>query len=1008
MSKKIFYTLITVSVIFLTIGMFTSHNIKMATVVDKGKFSLSKENVENDEVVQLDGTWAFYPNILISPDEQLTKYEANRVDVAVPHDNWPDYVKANEEGIEVGTYAIEVEVPTDGEYALYIQRIRQVNEVFINGKSNGLKGNPSKIVSYLNAENDEKYVVVGHSENQTLHIMIRVTNGLFESAGITNSVQFGTKKAVQSEYRAKILVEVFTLVACVVMGLIYIVSYWQNRKRLEELYFGLFILFFGAYISLLGQKLFFYVFPYLDYIWQKNFQLLFASIMSVCFTYFIEQIYPEKLSKNMRRMIIGLVILQCAIFYILFIYTKGNIEYSLLKRVEHVLTFTTMIVLIYNLTILIRMVVSRVKESTYIVMVFIAFLLYYGTILFTYLTNIQIDYLRLFQFLFLLGSFSALLSYRANAAYERAEALSKELLIHNEMKDEFLIKTSHELRTPLNGILNISKTLMEGVQGPLKREQQENVMLIHNISQRMTHLVDELLYSSSYVTGELGVSKRAVCVEIVKDVMEEVRYVIPRSKRLELRCELKDNLPPMYTDELRLKQVLYNLLTNAVKYSTYGEIVVKGTKIGEVIQLQVIDQGIGISAQDLTHIFDSFYRAKQTQGAEGLGLGLSITKNIVETLNGTISVESKVGIGSVFTVTMPIATDEQIEGVLEREKIIEGFMLPLPFKQLGVGKTILVVDDSHVNLKVLIDMLGKQDYSIIAVDNGEDALDYVKNEKIDIMVVDLMMRGMSGYELCKEVRKLYDVLELPIIVLTAVTKHTDLLMSLQVGANDYMQKPIVMDELNIRLESLVAMKHSAQEAVEAEMNYLYAQITPHFIYNTLNTIIALSYTDASKMREALECLSTYFRAKLSVHYRHSYVPIENEIELVKAYLYIEQLRFGHRLEVAYDIDEEIELQLPALTIQPIVENAVFHGISKRKEGGTVKITVKRDGDFITIIVADNGVGIPQATQKTLLTEGGTRIGFANPLKKIRLIKNASFQLKSEEGKGTVVKILIPT
>ncbi len=360
---------------------------------------------------------------------------------------------------------------------------------------------------------------------------------------------------------------------------------------------------------------------------------------------------------------------------------------------------------------------------------------------------------------------------------------------------------------------------------------------------------------------------------------------------------------------------------------------------------------------------------------------------------------------------MPLAIDEQAS----KEKSIaivthlttEVLQLDLPLLHKGNEKKILVVDDDHLNIKVLADALIQKGYTVIGVDNGFDAMEYVKTHKVDCMLIDLMMHGMSGYELCKRVRKQYDMLELPIIVLTAIMKHSDLVLTLQVGANDYLQKPLEMDELCIRIESLLAVRQSSLDAIEDEMNYLYTQVTPHFVYNTLNTIIGLSYTDMENTREALYCLATYFRAKLNVHYRNSMVSIEEEMELVKAYLYIEKMRFGDRLTVNYDLDESIQLLIPALSIQPLVENAVFHGISKKIEGGTIEVSVKREGQFVRIKIYDNGVGIPDEKLRQLLNEESSRIGFTNPLKKFRLMKNASLRLYSEEGKGTTILILLP-
>ncbi|WP_238600746.1 sensor histidine kinase [Metasolibacillus meyeri] len=191
------------------------------------------------------------------------------------------------------------------------------------------------------------------------------------------------------------------------------------------------------------------------------------------------------------------------------------------------------------------------------------------------------------------------------------------------------------------------------------------------------------------------------------------------------------------------------------------------------------------------------------------------------------------------------------------------------------------------------------------------------------------------------------------------------------------------------------------------MNYLYTQVTPHFVYNTLNTIIGLSYTDMDNTREALYCLATYFRAKLNVHYRNSMVSLEEEIELVKAYLYIEKMRFGDRLTVRYDIDESIQLMIPALSLQPLIENAVVHGISKKKDGGTIEISIKREGQFVRIKVFDNGVGMEEDTLRQLISGENPRIGFANPLRKFNLMKNVSLHVYSKEGQGTTILIILP-
>ena len=655
---------------------------------------------------------------------------------------------------------------------------------------------------------------------------------------------------------------------------------------------------------------------------------------------------------------------------------------------------------------------KNVDGAHYILIILTSLTCYTILLVINFLFGIPIAFSELLLFLLMLFSFASLFSFRANASYNKVQALSDELLVYHQMKDEFLLKTSHELRTPLNGILNLSKSLMEGAQGPLKRTQQENVILIHNVTQRLGYLVDDLLFSSNQMTGDVRVTPRVVSMNVINEVLAEIHSLIPKEKSISIINAVNSDLPSMYTDELRIKQVLYNLLHNAIQHTSQGQITVLANVRGAQMEIQVCDTGVGILPQDLDHIFNTFYQVKKVSNTGGLGLGLSITKNIVEKLNGEIHVTSKLGVGTTFTFTMPLATETQLTNENEQQFVVlradnNEFQLKLPLFHKGNDKTILIVDDDHVNIKVLADALTNEGYTFIAVDNGYDAIEYLKTHKIDCMLIDLMMTEMSGYELCKKVRQQYDMLELPIIVLTAIMKQSNLVLSLQIGANEYLQKPILMDELLVRIQSLLAVRQSSIDAIEDELNYLDTQVTPHFVYNTLNTIIGLSYTDIENTREALYCLATYFRAKLNVHYRNSMVPLEEEIDLVKAYLYIEKMRFEDRLTVVYNIDETIHSMIPALSIQPLVENAVFHGISKKKEGGTIELSIQREGQFICITIFDNGVGIPKQKLQQLLNEENTRIGFMNPLKKIRLLKNASLRIYSEEGKGTTVIILLP-
>lgn len=203
------------------------------------------------------------------------------------------------------------------------------------------------------------------------------------------------------------------------------------------------------------------------------------------------------------------------------------------------------------------------------------------------------------------------------------------------------------------------------------------------------------------------------------------------------------------------------------------------------------------------------------------------------------------------------------------------------------------------------------------------------------------------------------------------------------------------------------LKKSTEEKIERELQYFYSQISPHFLYNTLNTIIGLSYTDSEKTREALNNLSIYFRGKLDFHRIKGLVRLNSEIDMLSAYLEIEKLRYGKRLEIEYDIDDDINALIPPLTLQPIVENAVRHGIASKTEGGIIKISAKKQSENkIKVLIEDNGVGISEEKICEIFSKNNKRIGLKNVMEKIKILKGSSFNIESKQGVGTRVEIVL--
>lgn len=270
-----------------------------------------------------------------------------------------------------------------------------------------------------------------------------------------------------------------------------------------------------------------------------------------------------------------------------------------------------------------------------------------------------------------------------------------------------------------------------------------------------------------------------------------------------------------------------------------------------------------------------------------------------------------------------------------------------------------------------------------------------------------MLKDMTSQELCNSIRKEYSMRELPILILIASGRTIDLISSFDYKVNDFQRKPINPEELESRILSLLLVKATAEEGLEKEFQYFYSQISPHFLYNTLTSIIGLSYISSEKTREALNNLSVYLRGKLDIHRKRGLISLDSELELVKAYLDIEKLRYGDKFKIDYNIEEGLKTKIPPLTLQPIVENAIHHGLVSMGDG-RLEIQIKSEGNgFISILIKDNGKGMDQSKKQQLLEGKERGIGFKNVMERIKMLKGSSLELESKLGHGTQIKIIIP-
>lgn len=433
---------------------------------------------------------------------------------------------------------------------------------------------------------------------------------------------------------------------------------------------------------------------------------------------------------------------------------------------------------------------------------------------------------------------------RKKLAYERS--VNERLRQVDRLKDEFLANTSHELRTPLNGIIGIAESLVQGATGQLPQPTIDNLQMVALSGKRLSSLVNDILDYSRLKEKDLQLQLRSVDIKSLTDVVLMFSKPLTAGKRLTLRNGISEAIPQVYADENRLQQIMHNLVGNAVKFTDTGSVSVDAVRDGDWVTVRITDTGIGIPEEKFGTIFASFEQVDGSTAREygGTGLGLSISKRLVELHGGAIGVESQVGAGSTFWFTLPVwrtelqkadstirwdaeVSDSDEYAVLSAAALD---ILDKPEEQDGSpaltgapqantpGKKnlrgrILAVDDEVVNLQVLINHLSLHRYEVITAMGGKEAIKTIldrsgANERIDLVLLDVMMPRMTGYDVCRMIRNYFSAAEMPVIMLTAKNQMSNLLEGLNAGANDYITKPFsseeMLERINVHLQLLEA------------------------------------------------------------------------------------------------------------------------------------------------------------------------------------------------------------
>ncbi len=377
------------------------------------------------------------------------------------------------------------------------------------------------------------------------------------------------------------------------------------------------------------------------------------------------------------------------------------------------------------------------------------------------------------------------------------------------VKDEFLANMSHELRTPLNSILGISESLEEQVAGEINERQRKYLRVINESGHHLLNLINDILDLSKIGAGRLELSLSQFSAEALCQSSLRMIRELAQKKKLKVSYLLDEKVNIIQGDERRLKQILVNLLSNAVKFSPEGEslgLEVTGNPEEHLVTFCVWDTGIGIAKQDIPRLFKPFVQLdnRLSREASGTGLGLMLVSQLARLHGGNVAVQSMPGKGSRFLVSLPwqpLAANKSIE------KTNQGGIPPAvsPSAQNRSAK-ILLVEDTEPAILYMQDYLEAKGYHVTVARNGYEGVLFAKNLLPNIILMDIQMPSMDGFEATRRIRAEATLKDIPIIALTALAMPGDREKCMRAGMNHYMSKPVDLKELQNLLNEYISHK----------------------------------------------------------------------------------------------------------------------------------------------------------------------------------------------------------
>lgn len=780
---------------------------------EKGKIDLSGWNFAKNGPVPLAGRWEFYWARLLSPSDFQRGRPEKTGYLELPG-AWKGYSHDGRTlaGEGYATFRLAVDITAGrSPMAFRIRDVGSVCNIWVNGALTASSGTVGTTPKTEIPRRPQLISAPFPGNVNSLEIIVQASNFHWQKVGLRSALLLGEEKRISLDANRDLSVVAFLGGMLLMIGLYHLALYLMRLKDPANLYccftcgaWSVFILF-GANTGWAATALFPEI-PWRVFIDMEFITLVMGAVgMSLVY----HEIFPDNRFRFLKPCFLGLggAFILCAL-------ALPPREYYSIS----LLFYPVVIIIIIYLTIVIALDLLRQEPDIYFLIPgYLAGAFTGGWDSLRELGMVDtpsVHHYGLFAFLL---SLSFLISYRSARAHRAVEALGRELEEKNtalvradRLKDEFLANTSHELRTPLSGIIGLADSLLTGAAGKISQTMKTNLTMISTSGKRLNTLINDILDFSKLKNDAVALHIRPVDLKSLTDIVIAVSARIDRNKPIRIENRIPDDLPLVNGDEDKLQQVLFNLVGNAVKFTHKGTITLNADEEEDRVTISVSDTGVGVPPESRASIFHPFEQADASisRSFQGAGLGLGISRTLIELHKGRLWLETSSDKGSTFCFTLP-KSSETNRGRTEADhaigldgidvcRAIGGRMTTgsrAPDMNVGRLKTgeiptdaprVLVVDDDPVNLQVALNILSMENMAVTTATGGREAARLVEAEpSFDLVLLDIMMPEISGLDVCQRLREKFSAAELPVLLVTAKNRLADLLEGLACGANDY-------------------------------------------------------------------------------------------------------------------------------------------------------------------------------------------------------------------------------